>query len=593
MKKLSVVFLVAFAVIGMFGCGLKVEGVFFDSQDSVVYQGEVSPGEQVNVGYRGYATVHISGLGISRDDVKVTPLIKGCCGPETVIVSTGGLAVGAIVWAIVGADGCQSGFDYDIGPIEEDMLVTVGDDFSFTLVGDQPEPEGEVDFATVPNLTGLTEAQARTRISSTCLIVGNILFVDSSTIPAGYVVSWSPTGRVMCGATINIVVSTGPVIEGEIEGELEGEVVIEGEIEGEPVIEGEIEGEPIIPLSVIIVSPASLATVTKGGTINMIVSVNGENPLELTLVAPRSAPGDVFKQNITPPRQVSHSFVMDIEGTGNLTARVRDLVTGQTADASRPVVVNPVGNMEEGEIEGEIEGEVPRTSLVPNVVGMTQANALSAIQATCLVVGNLTQSYSSTVPLGSVISSNPAAGVTANCGTAINLVISLGPEPLQTGVVPSLAGMTQSDATSALQTNCLAVGSITESYSSTVALGRVISSTPGAGVSLTCGSLVALVLSKGPVPTAVFGLTVSSPSDGAIVADRATVIAQITGPNPVDIVVVSPDGQVYRVNGVTPTYNLSHEFVLEIAGTGLFTVRVTDTVTQEVLERTRAVTVTL
>jgi hypothetical protein len=64
--------------------------------------------------------------------------------------------------------------------------------------------------------------------------------------------------------------------------------------------------------------------------------------------------------------------------------------------------------------------------VVPNVVGMTQAAATTAITAVdTLTVGTVTQQYSDTVVAGSVISQNPV-GTAVNIGSSVNLVISLG-----------------------------------------------------------------------------------------------------------------------------------------------------------------------
>ena len=67
---------------------------------------------------------------------------------------------------------------------------------------------------------------------------------------------------------------------------------------------------------------------------------------------------------------------------------------------------------------------------VPNVVGETQAAATTAITTAGLVLGTVTTQSSSTVPSGSVISENPAAGTQVNVGSAVNLVVSSGPVPL-------------------------------------------------------------------------------------------------------------------------------------------------------------------
>src|SRR4029077_17611733 len=64
---------------------------------------------------------------------------------------------------------------------------------------------------------------------------------------------------------------------------------------------------------------------------------------------------------------------------------------------------------------------------VPNVVGLTQAAATSAITAAGLTVGTVTPQSSGTVAAGNVISESPLAGTLENLGTAVNLVVSTGP----------------------------------------------------------------------------------------------------------------------------------------------------------------------
>ncbi|MGC9967116.1 MAG: PKD domain-containing protein, partial [Syntrophobacteraceae bacterium] len=64
---------------------------------------------------------------------------------------------------------------------------------------------------------------------------------------------------------------------------------------------------------------------------------------------------------------------------------------------------------------------------VPNVSGMTQAAAEAAITGIRLIVGTETSAHSSTVPAGNVISQSPAAGSSAPEGTAVGLVLSIGP----------------------------------------------------------------------------------------------------------------------------------------------------------------------
>ena len=102
------------------------------------------------------------------------------------------------------------------------------------------------------------------------------------------------------------------------------------------------------------------------------------------------------------------------------------LPAGLTADLNGNARVQG-GQVDQGAYEGP--GLPPAVVLVPNVVGQTQATAQSMITSALLAVGTITNAYSDTVAAGRVISQNPAAGSTANVGSAVNLVISLGPAP--------------------------------------------------------------------------------------------------------------------------------------------------------------------
>ena len=63
---------------------------------------------------------------------------------------------------------------------------------------------------------------------------------------------------------------------------------------------------------------------------------------------------------------------------------------------------------------------------VPSVVNLTQSAATTAITNVGLVIGTITTASSATVPAGSVISQNPAAGTSVAPGSAVSLVVSTG-----------------------------------------------------------------------------------------------------------------------------------------------------------------------
>src|SRR5260221_3797202 len=144
---------------------------------------------------------------------------------------------------------------------------------------------------------------------------------------------------------------------------------------------------------------------------------------------------------------------------------------------------------------------------VPNVVGLTQAAATTAITEAKLKLGNVTQQNSSTVATGNVISQDPASGSSVAEGSPVNLVISSGP-PMVT--VPNVVGLTQAAATTAITEAKLTLGKFTQQSSNTVATGNVISQDPASGSSVAEGSPVTLIISSWPpmvtVPD-VLGLT--------------------------------------------------------------------------------------
>ncbi len=142
----------------------------------------------------------------------------------------------------------------------------------------------------------------------------------------------------------------------------------------------------------------------------------------------------------------------------------------------------------------------PTKVTVPDVLGQTQAAAGDAITAAELKVGVVTEAYSVSAALGTVIRQSMPGGTSVDAGTAVALVISLGPLLV---TVPDLGGKTLVEASAEIIGANLTVGTISEDYSATVPAGAVVSQNPAAGASVVPGSVVALTLSKGPQPVTV------------------------------------------------------------------------------------------
>jgi hypothetical protein len=131
---------------------------------------------------------------------------------------------------------------------------------------------------------------------------------------------------------------------------------------------------------------------------------------------------------------------------------------------------------------------------VPNVVGLTQAAASTAITGAGLVVGTVTMQGSTTVAAGLVISESPTAGTSVAKGSAVSLVVSTGPAPV---AVPNVVGQTQALATTAITGANLLVGTVTRQSEWIILPGVVVGQSPAAGSSAAVKSAVNLVVSSG------------------------------------------------------------------------------------------------
>ncbi|MFM1964982.1 MAG: Serine/threonine-protein kinase, partial [Actinomycetota bacterium] len=134
---------------------------------------------------------------------------------------------------------------------------------------------------------------------------------------------------------------------------------------------------------------------------------------------------------------------------------------------------------------------------VPGIIGMDEASATSALQQAGLRLEVGGEEYSETVAVGLVLSSDPEPGASTAADSAVTVVLSRGPERY---AVPDVKGKPLAEAQAAITEANLAVGVITEDWDPVVPDGSVASTDPAIGDELKPGSLVNIVVSKGPKP---------------------------------------------------------------------------------------------
>ncbi|WP_207771306.1 PASTA domain-containing protein [Arthrobacter sp. Bz4] len=137
----------------------------------------------------------------------------------------------------------------------------------------------------------------------------------------------------------------------------------------------------------------------------------------------------------------------------------------------------------------------PELFEVPNVVDRGEAAAAEQLAGSELAVGEITREFNADVEDGLVISQEPAAGDQTPRGTAVNLVVSQGPEPIE---VPVVTGQPRADAVAAIEAAGLVAAVAPDGENNRdIPAGAVVGQSPSGG-QLTRGETVTLTLSLGP-----------------------------------------------------------------------------------------------
>lgn len=134
--------------------------------------------------------------------------------------------------------------------------------------------------------------------------------------------------------------------------------------------------------------------------------------------------------------------------------------------------------------------------VMPNLIGYNLGLARGINHALGLNEASVVLEPSTLHPQGDVIAHSPIGGEEVTSGDFVYLTISSGP-PVET-VVPDVSGLSQAEATSAVEAANLVVGVTSFESSNTVAADHVISQSPIGGTVSLEWSAVDLVVSSGP-----------------------------------------------------------------------------------------------
>ena len=393
----------------------------------------------------------------------------------------------------------------------------------------------------VPDVTGKTKAAATDTISSVQLSAGTVTFVGNSNVTPGKVISEDPVAgtEVLPGSAVNMVVSgiAVPNVTGQTM------AVGQSAITGVNLTVGTI---------VVVVS----ATVPVGNIITQVPDAG--TYLDV------ASPVIIVVSGATVPNGVG----LDLN-SAETAITAAGLTVGNVTQAVSPVVQaglvmneNPGGGsvaLPGAPVDLVVSSGPLGQLVVPILVGLSQANAATALTNAGLTLGTVTTAASATIAAGLVISSSPSTGTPVNAGVPVNIVVSTGPpaQLLSIRITPAgpsiLAGTSQQFTATGLystgatadltsQVTWAATGAMTISN-----LGRATSSAIGSStISATLGTVTSStvlnatspgvcdtngngVMSVGDIQTAINQtLGVSVPTSGLTGGGASVVGVQIT-----------------------------------------------------------------
>jgi outer membrane protein assembly factor BamB len=180
-------------------------------------------------------------------------------------------------------------------------------------------------------------------------------------------------------------------------------------------------------------------------------------------------------------------MTVDAQGTVSWTPTVSDL-------GSHPVVLEVTDTIGVSGFQNFLI-EVQDPISVPDLAGLSETQALEALDLADLVADPVRDVFSDTIVAGQVVAQSPAAGILAAAGDPVQVDVSLGPQPLQ---VPDLIALTLVDATADILGEGFSVGAIDFVNDPLQPVNTVLIQDPAPASAGAPGSMIDLTVSGGP-----------------------------------------------------------------------------------------------
>jgi len=156
-----------------------------------------------------------------------------------------------------------------------------------------------------------------------------------------------------------------------------------------------------------------------------------------------------------------------------------------------------------------VDGGAPTLIEIPDLTGSDQAQALSDLQNLGFKVG-IENAADSSVPVGSVIRTQPPSSTVIDPDSLVTIIVSVGPEAFP---IPYILDIESERAIFVIEESGFTIGQLLEVNDDNIPRGFVISQNPVAGTKMGPGSVIDLVISKGPSLIEITDLSRKSPED--------------------------------------------------------------------------------
>ncbi|MEL7297850.1 MAG: PASTA domain-containing protein, partial [Pseudomonadota bacterium] len=370
---------------------------------------------------------------------------------------------------------------------------------------------------TTPDISGMEQTAGEQMLRDAGLRIGTVTSQSSDDIPIGSVVRTNPPAGtvVVPDTTINLVISSGTasVVVPETAGS--NEAAAETAIINAGLTVAAVLSEPNLNIragEVVRTIPAAGNSLARGSGVTLVLS---------------TGPADVSVPDVL--NLMEAQAVIDITDAtlqvGTITGEASDIVPfgsiiEQTPVGGAMVSANTAVNL--------VVSLGPANIAVPDLAGLSEAQAMMALTDLGLVVGETTTEASVDVAAGGVIAQDPAPGTLVAGTTAVNLVISVGANPLP---VPNIVGLTEDEANAVLPNAGLEVGVVTRRFDNVIPQFEVISQGTPPGTLVEPDTPLDFVVSLGPpVPTPnLVGLT-RADAEAALIAANL-VVGEVTEAN--------------------------------------------------------------